>query len=142
MEIINTTAINTTIIIMGIMGTITMEISIIAIVTNLEMKMVVGIGREAIHGKDRELRKGKVEVTMEMAKIKEGREGDSMGIITTIIGEKIQEDSTKIKDGQIISNKIGIRINIITTDTINSKKGQREKASIIKMSQEMKYLTV
>lgn len=141
MEIINTTAINTTIIIMGIMDTITMEISIIAIVTNLEMKMVVGIGREAIHGKDRELRKGKVEVTMEMAKIKEGREGE-MGIITTIIGEKIQEDSTKMKDGQIIKNKIGIRINIITTDTINSKKGQREKASIIKMSQEMKYLTV
>lgn len=79
MEIINiTTTINTATITMVIMDIITMEISIIAIVINPETKMAVGIGREVVHGRHREVRKGKVEVTMEMDKIKAGREGDSM----------------------------------------------------------------
>lgn len=144
MEIINTaTTISTTIITMETMGIIIMEISIIAIIINPEMKMVEVIGREVVHGKDREVRKGKAEVTMGMAKIKAGREGDSMEITTTIIGEMIQEDriKIKIKDGRIINNKIGIKINI-TTGTINKKKGLKGKTNIIKMNQEIKYLTV
>ncbi len=145
MGIINTaTTISTTIITMETMGIITMEISIIAIIINPEMKMVEGIGREVVHGKGREVRKGKAEATMGMAKIKAGREGDSMEITTTIIGKMIQEDriKIKIKDGRIINNKIGIKINIITTGTINKKKGLKGKTNIIKMNQEIKYLTV